>query len=538
MKLRYVSTAINLLVILIMGAATQSLAGDSPERLYLQQVSTHSTIVKWRGGDADQVCFSRKLKNLKKKNWPRCVAGVETAGGHMEAQLTGLAPDKTYYYSVGGMTGSDQVFRTAPNSNKPPADGNTHILIVGDSGTQTEKNGDELEHDGEAAEVLAGFETYNANNGGEPVDVFLALGDNAYVAGTDVQWQGAFFDIYPQILKSASVLTTIGNHEMGYGPIAYCLLDPRVPCPPDGPIIPLAGLSSAADPAAYDGNADLIPDGTGIPYLDIFSLPSAGESGGVPSGTEQYYAVDYGNVHIVSLDSQLTARDTTAREAMRQWLIADLSSNNRDWTIVIFHHPPYSKGSNHDSDDVENSLFDIPMWDMRNEFTPVFEEYGVDVVYSGHAHSYERSYYLRGHTGVSNTFVAADHAELNGAGVPALGYGDDTYAQLSPTSGGVDDRVVYTVAGSSGKADDHGGFNVTEEELLRHPAHILQPEDPHCDVTFHEGDHLDADGNQVVGCRNGLALKGSVVVDAGKKTLTAKFVDVDGNVLDQFTITR
>ena len=60
------------------------------------------------------------------------------------------------------------------------------------------------------------------------------------------------------------------------------------------------------------------------------------------------------------------------------------------------------------------------------------------------------------------------------------------------------------------------------EDWLRHPAHIPQPHS--CDEA----------GN----CRNGLALKGSVVVDATAERLTAKFIDVNGDVLDQFTITR
>ena len=115
-------------------------------------------------------------------------------------------------------------------------------------------------------------------------------------------------------------------------------------------------MSTSSNPDDYDGNKDLQPDGTGMPYLDIFSLPSDGESGGLASGTEQYYSVDYGNVHVVSLDSQLSARDPAQREAMKEWLVADLAANDRDWTIVIFHHPPYTKGANHDSDDADGGL--------------------------------------------------------------------------------------------------------------------------------------------------------------------------------------
>jgi hypothetical protein len=536
--------SIKALAIVIVAGFTQSAFAEAPERLFLQQVSAHSAVVKWRGGDGDTVCYSRKIKNLSKSNWSDCVTGVGTEGGHLEAHLTDLDPDKNYFYSVGGHIDEDQHFNTAPNSNKPPKDGNTHILIVGDSGTITDGVDDDHpdgEHPGEAQAVLDGYYAYNAATGGEDVDMFLALGDNAYEAGTDEQWQASFFELYPDILRSANVITTIGNHEMGIGSLElsgyiFCaILGQFNPdCPFWGPetyFLPLAGGSASSDPATYSSD-DLVPDGDGMPYLDIFSQPSAGESGGVPSGTEQYFSVDYGSVHVVSLDTQLTARDETARATMMNWLTSDLSYNTRDWTIVIFHHPPYSKGTNHDSDDAELSPIDRPEWDMRNEFTPIFEEYGVDVVYSGHSHSYERSYYLNGHTGTSDTFSAADHAELvdGDPDHPASGRAGETYQQKSPTSGGVDDRVVYTVAGSSGKANSGGdSLGITDDaEWLRHAAHIEQP-------------FSDTKCAEPEGCRadlRGLGVQGSVVIDANDDFLRARFVDVNGDVLDEFTIHR
>ncbi len=492
---------------------------STAERLFLQQLSDTRAMIKWRG-DADTLCYGTNADSLD-----QLVSASTTEGDHKEAVLANLSPATVYHYSLGGAaTAADgQQFSTAPAAGELPADGNTRLLILGDSGTQTE--GD---HDGEAAEVLAGAATYIAATGNEAVDLLVALGDTAYETGTDEQWQGAFFDIYPDILKSSLAITTIGNHEMGFGSIELCLLVPgQVPC---GVFQNIPGVSSSPDSDSYNGDGttdadgNLVPDGTGMPYFDIFTIPTSAESGGVASGTEQYYSVDYGNVHVVSLDSQLSARDNTTRETMRQWLISDLSANTLDWTVVIFHHPPYTKGRNHDSDDTEVNEFDRPEWDIRNEFTPVFEEYGVDVVYSGHSHSYERSFYLRGHTGTSDTFDPAVHAELNAGGDPALGFGDDTYSQLSPTSGGIDDRVVYTVAGSAGKADSGGGATTTDEEWLRHAAHVPQPFDTEC--------------GSAEGCRRGLGLRGSVILDATESELTARFVDINGDVLDQFIITR
>ena len=71
-----------------LGVAVALHAGTPPERLFLQQVSPDGAIVKWRGGDAQTICYSTEIANLYKSNWSRCVDGVETEGGHKEARLT------------------------------------------------------------------------------------------------------------------------------------------------------------------------------------------------------------------------------------------------------------------------------------------------------------------------------------------------------------------------------------------------------------------------------------------------------------------
>jgi Calcineurin-like phosphoesterase len=483
-------------------------------RLFLQQVTDHSAIIKWRG-EAEAVCAGPDIQHLNIR------VEATDEGSHKLAKLTGLKADTTYFYSVGGAGAGDQArqFHTAPAPGELPADGNTHIWLLGDSGTQTEHFMGHFNHLGEALQVKAGFFEYNRKHAGnEPLDLLLLLGDNAYLEGTDDQWQAAFFDIYPEVLRHTATWTTIGNHEMGAAPIDVCLLA-TLPACTNGPLVmALGGISNSSDPASYssDGKA---ADGSGPPYLDIFTLPAGAEAGGVASGTEQYYSFDYANVHIVSLDSQLSNRDPAQREVMRDWLVDDLSNNALDWTVVIFHHPVYSKGENHDSDLEQAEI------DMRQTFAPVFDGYGVDVVYNGHSHSYERSWYLHGHYGPSTSFDASVHAQLNARGEPALGQGDESYHQISPTSGS-DDRSVYTVAGSSGKADSHKpcpegqALGCTLPDWLMHPAH-RSFSGPAPDVR-----------------PNGLARKGSVVLDITRTTLTSRFVDEHGEVLDYFTITR
>jgi len=480
-------------------------------RIFLQQVSFDSAMVKWRDGP-DIIWYGSKSEELN------LTVTASVNAHHKIASLEGLSPDTRYYYTFGaaGAEAAIMSFRTAPAPGAVSEDGNIHIWLLGDSGTATEGLQGSYHHEGEAIAVMKGFLKYNKEQAdNEPLDMLLLLGDNAYLEGTDEQWQGAFFDIYTEIIQGVATWPTIGNHEMGVGaPFDICVFR-NIPACEMGPVMMnVGGISVSSDPDSYDSDGDG-PDPSGLPYLNIFTLPSKGEMGGVPSGTEQYYSFNYGNVHVVSLDSQLTNRDKAQRATMRDWLVDDLAANESDWTIVIFHHPPYSKGSNHDSDREQNEI------DMRVTFAPVFESYGVDVIYSGHSHSYERSWYLRGHYGMSDSFDVTSNALLDADGNPALGQGNQPYPQ-----GGSQDRAVYTVAGNAGKADKEKPcqegrvMGCTLPNWLQHPAHR----------TFSESRS---------GFRShGIALKGSVVLDASKNTLISRFVDEHGQVLDYFTIIR
>ena len=485
------------------------------DRLFLQQLSAKSVMIKWRG-NADRVRLGKSPSKLD------LVFTASIEEGHRIAKVSNLDPDTDYFYSIGNRESAPQThrFRTAPLTGSLPSDGNIRFWLLGDSGTATEFDRDgSPSHPGEAEAVLNGFLSYNRSIAGDQhIDGVLLLGDNAYPAGTDAEWQGAFFDIYPEILRSSVVFPTIGNHEMGVGPMNICLFVDMLGCDLMGEIIiPLGGTSMSSDPNSYDSDGDG-PDSEGLPYLNIFTLPTRGELGGAVSGTEQYYSSDFGNVHIISLDSQLSNADEDLRSTMRDWLIADLkASTQQDWKIVIFHHPPYSKGENHDSDLEQREI------DMRTTFAPVFEEYGVDAVYSGHSHSYERSWYLRGHYGLSDSFNAAEHATIDDNGKLGFGGPDSPYPK--------DKRLVYTVAGSSGKFNtwepcepeqyfNGQAFGCTAEDWLLHPAHR----------TF---ESLDDDYR-----RHGIARLGSVVIDATATSLTSRFIDDKGAVLDTFVIKK
>ena len=236
------------------------------------------------------------------------------------------------------------------------------------------------------------------------------LGDNAYENGTDSEYQAAVFNMYPTVLRQSVLWPALGNHD----------------------------TAQSSNPPA------------GLPYFAMFSLPTGAEAGGMASGTEKYYSFDYANIHFISLDSM--SSDRSANGPMATWLRADLASTTRQWIIAFWHHPPYSKGS-HDSDT------DPILAQMRQNFLPILEDAGVDLVLAGHSHSYERSYLIDGHYGVSSTFTNAMKKD------GGSGRDDGSGAYNKPTLGpGPREGAVYAVAGSSGQVS--GG-------TLNHPAMFI-----------------------------------------------------------------
>jgi predicted phosphodiesterase len=110
-------------------------------------------------------------------------------------------------------------------------------------------------------------------------------------------------------------------------------------------------------------------------YFDNFDLP----------GNERWYSVDdIDGLKFIILDSgsELSPATTlTPASPQYQWLESELSSgvSATDVSIVLFHYPLYSTGY-HGSDDK----------DIRDSLVPLFQKYGVDAVFNGHDHDYER----------------------------------------------------------------------------------------------------------------------------------------------------
>ncbi len=413
---------------------------DTPEVIrgpYLQQVSATSAIIRWRTNVATdtRVNYGTSFTN---RNGLAQNSALTT---EHEITVTGLSPSTQYFYSIGSIAqelviDASQFFKTAPViGTRTP----TRIWVIGDAGWGTVYQ-----------DVV--YQAYRNFTGSQYTDLWMMLGDNAYAVGSDQEYQTGMFDMYPELLRQTGVWSTLGNH----------------------------------DSYSFDSNTQQHP------YYDIFTLPAAAQVGGIASGTEAYYSFNQANIHFIVLDSQES--NHALGSPMLNWLVSDLQANSADWTIAVWHHPPYSKGS-HDSD------YEARMVEMRTNVIPILDTYGVDLVLSGHSHSYERSKFVDGHYGLSTTYKAALPA--NGGHTLNAGSGDPDrgatpYSKTFPTV--AHSGAVYAVVGSSGTI---GGGQ------LNHP------------VMYSSLNEL-----------------GSMVIDVNNITLSAKFVNNNGTTRDAFTLQK
>ena len=99
-----------------------------------------------------------------------------------------------------------------------------------------------------------------------------------------------------------------------------------------------------------------------------------------------YYSFEYGNAKFIMLNTNNTV--TSGIEAEQyNWLINELKTNNKKWTIVAMHNPMYSVGK-YGADPSKNSI----SLALRSQLTGLFGEYKVDLVLQGHDHAYSKTY--------------------------------------------------------------------------------------------------------------------------------------------------
>ena len=398
---------------------------------YLQLSTTNSIYIRWRTNNASdtKVKYGTSATNLN-----LAVSNSTSSTEHI-IQLTGLTANTKYYYSIGSTTTTIQgdtgnYFMTNPAVGST---GPVRIWAFGDFGVASNAQ----------AQVRDAYRNYT---GTRHTNVWLWLGDNAYNDGTDAEYQTKVFNMYPYQFKKFVVWPTSGNHDL-----------------------------HTANAANQTG-----------PYFDNFTMPKNGEAGGLASGTEAYYSFNYANIHFICLESNDAAYRAT-NGAMATWLTNDLNANTQRWTIVYFHHPPYSKGSH-------NSDTEVELMEMRTNIMPILENKKVDLVMAGHSHSYERSMLIRGHYGLESTFNASTMAVSSGSGIYP-----SSYTKAAPNFYG----TVYLICGVGGQVG---------ATTAGYPHNAMYT--------------------------SSVANYGSMVIDVQGDRLDTKFLTSTGSIWDQFTIQK
>lgn len=88
---------------------------------------------------------------------------------------------------------------------------------------------------------------------------------------------------------------------------------------------------------------------------------------------KEYYRFTKGNASFYALNSNYMDKRQV------DWLVSELAKDTSEWKIAFCHHPPYSSGGKHGSDA-----------QFRAVVEPIFVKHGVNVVFTGHDHFYER----------------------------------------------------------------------------------------------------------------------------------------------------
>jgi hypothetical protein len=126
-----------------------------------------------------------------------------------------------------------------------------------------------------------------------------------------------------------------------------------------------------------------------------------------------------------------------------EWIEQELQKTSERWKIAFFHHPIYSSGARHGSD-----------LELRSVLEPLFMTFGVDVVFAGHEHFYER---LKPQQGIAY-FTNGGAAKLRRGNIvtgtlTAKGYDQDNSFMLVEIAG---DELHFQTISRKGLTVDSG----------------------------------------------------------------------------------
>jgi 3',5'-cyclic AMP phosphodiesterase CpdA len=420
------------------------------------------------------------------------LASSDSQGGWVAAgpavsrrvEVEGVKPRRLYRAAVGfpGGTASGSGFRyRVTHSGVPVFEARGRIpwiephphrfVVFGDGGADT------------TAQCEVAYQADRARP-----DFVLITGDLTYYKGSLTEYLHHFFPIYNSdrsspgtgapLLRQTLVLAAAGNHDLIERDLDRC---------PDGLAFYLLWSLPLNGPIGTPGAANT-PTLKGDPFHQRAFLEAAGPA--YPQMAN--YAFDYGGAHWTVLDTNAYADWTDP--AIRDWVVRELTSEaarKADWRFVAFHQPPFHSAREHAEEQRTRVLAEL------------FEKAGVDIVFCGHIHHYERTYPLRfAAERTADGESIAVSADGRVAGRWTLDRAYDGVTQTCP------DGVIYVVSGA-------GGARLYSRE--RHASPTTWQE---FTARFISNTHS------------------LTVVDVAAEQLTLRQVSSTGEELDRFVVTR
>lgn len=418
-------------------------------------------VVLWQT-DAERHSFAVQFAPAGGRGRAALASPLPTPDGGLlySATLDRLAFDTRYTYAVrrDGRIVFEGSFRTRTRGPR------LSFAVVGDSGS------------GSLAEILIALRLFR-----DDPDFILQTGDYVYSSGRASEYRSRLFPIYnapvadpgvgAPVLRSIPVYVAFGNHDLagrdlgrtpdGLAGFYYCRL-------------PLNGPALASAPT------DLGPETARAAFARLAEdrFPRM-----------MNYSFDVGNAHFCILDANANA--DPLEPALLKWLEYDLGKTRARWKFVAFHQPGFHTSPAHYETQKMRLL------------APTFERLGVDVVFSGHVHNYQRSAPL--------TFEPSA-AGATGSLVPGTFRIDGTFDGNNRTR---PRGVIYVVSGA-------GGASLYDAALSGRPERWERPGDTWAPFT-----------RVLVSDRHSYT---RVRIDGDR--LTCVQIDAYGNELDRFVVTK
>ena len=203
-----------------------------------------------------------------------------------------------------------------------------------------------------------------------------------------------------------------------------------------------------------------------------------------------YYSFNLDNVHFVFIDPYIDYRPGSSQYQFIEQDLKTASTNPKiDWTFVVEHIPMYTSPTKHPADST-----------IRDIYHPLFDKYGIDLVFSGDNHNYQR------------TFPLKYNNNNNGDGYSS---NNPIISNSDKNNYNADRGVIYLTTGTAGRS---------HYEIKQQASFVAKQDDKHFGFL-----NMDISGNTV---------KGTFIANESEQGFINVGFQQNNRIIDHFTISK